>query len=500
MGKKFRSGSLSLTPVVVLVLAAAGAARGSAPDCVDVGRTRVCLSWSRPSPPRPDRDYRVDTNEGSGQVVVVLMTGDAQWNLTATDINSGLPADIDSVRIDPAHPFAKFGVGFGNGSAPAVGSIGALDLTTGDPRGWSRITGGRIGTIRETLTLQSDLVGKGGDIIGQFVTAGVAGEANVVAISEAVCLFGEVTGIIRVQQTIRASHIVVEDAGPTSLIDFNELNQSQINIGQFDADPFEGYLLLRRGVTGGSNVFMYNQNEGVIDLGGGDVDGFLETSGGGGSIINGGTVTGSGHVWLSQLEENVFSGTASFKQIDTFGVVEAEFSNINGTVNITADMNGQLFVRVGPLLENGRFNIGGDVGRSGLILVAGSAAFGGDLSGGIQVAGTLHGRIEVEGGTLPGSFISLGGMADGSAINLNTVGGDTAGSIFVGTIAPVLGDVEFDGCIRVHGDLPGRIAVAGCHKTQDDLNICIDGTLTGAVEIVQTGCKHPVTWSCGGCD
>ncbi len=73
---------------------------------------------------------------------------------------------------------------------------------------------------------------------------------------------------------------------------------------------------IRGGIPAESFVFVRCHNEGVIDLAGGDVEDFLETSGGGGHIINGGTVKSNGHVWVSQLEENTFSGTAEFKQVD----------------------------------------------------------------------------------------------------------------------------------------------------------------------------------------
>ena len=68
-----------------------------------------------------------------------------------------------------------------------------------------------------------------------------------------------------------------------------------------------------------------------------------------------------------------------------------------------------------------------------------------------------------------------------------------------------LEEVTFDGCIYVRdesgsgndGDLNGYITVVGCHATDDDLCICVDGSVgQGAITITQTGCTEQVTHSC----
>ncbi|RJP39365.1 MAG: hypothetical protein C4547_03575 [Phycisphaerales bacterium] len=69
--------------------------------------------------------------------------------------------------------------------------------------------------------------------------------------------------------------------------------------------------------------------------------------------------------------------------------------------------------------------------------------------------------------------------------------------------------VVFDGCIRIydndgqpvpdHGDLDGDITVNGCYATADDLNITVDGDISGAITINQDTCQNQVTWTEGNC-
>jgi hypothetical protein len=496
-----QSSSLSLCALrAVVVLGSCSAASAAPPACVDVGGTRFCLSWSRSAAPAIGRDFRVSA--GGDGPVVTLIAGDPAWNLVATEIASGEPADVGGVSIEPRSSLASFGLKFENGDSPAVDQVGYINLTSAGWSGSSRILGGSIGSLTGDLRLQKNAIGKGGDIEGNFLVGDVSGSVEVAAISNGLVAVSDLSGSFVVRESVSSAFITAVNVRAGSVLDVSGLSRSRLELGTVGGPDLEGYVAIRGGIPAESFVFVRCHNEGVIDLAGGDVDDFLETSGGGGHIINGGTVKSNGHVWVSQLEENTFSGTAEFKQVDEGGVIEAEVSNIDGVIHVTGDMNGQLYARVGPLLPHGAFDIDGDVGRSGRVLVAaaGQAEFGGDLHGRIWVGGTVYGRVEVEREVLAGSTLYAGGLADGGWIDLNSGAGNTAGTIFVGSMNKALGvGVDFDGCLHIGGDFSGDLTVRGCHKTSDPLNICIDGASSGRVSLQQAGCREQVGVECSGC-
>ncbi|MCB9863378.1 MAG: hypothetical protein H6820_08485, partial [Phycisphaerales bacterium] len=148
----------------------------------------------------------------------------------------------------------------------------------------------------------------------------------------------------------------------------------------------------------------------------------------------------------------------------------------------------------------GKIKIGGDL--------LGQVLIGEELqsTGRIDVDGTVKGRVVVNGETQTGSSIEFGGIAVGGSLSINDSAGpfNANGNVVVNGLGPAfVPAVEFDGCIRVKGDanggfgdLNGRILVTGCHATPDDLNICIDGSVNGAVTLRQTGCRTQVGWGC----
>lgn len=269
---------------------------------------------------------------------------------------------------------------------------------------------------------------------------------------------------------------------------------------------------------------------GVVDLNGGGMHGTMAlVAGGSGTVPDVGPV--SGHLWFAASPDAVFSGHATLGSVESFAVVETELSHLDGTIHVLGDVDGWLGPRQGQMRANGRIEIDGNVesiafvgpqGGSDVADLYGSIEVWGDTRGSIRVDGTLRstGRILVHGtcdelvavgrATEAGSFVGLRHLGPAGQVVLNESRGafDAAGTLYVGPLFAVPAQtVVFDGCVRVHGDgsgqggdLAGILAVAGCHATPDDLDICIDGAVTGQVRILQGGCPIQVGWSCvGGC-
>lgn len=464
------------TMIGALALTLSGSTRDLVADtCVSNGanETEVCLSWSQPTDPVDGVDFEYAFLDDFSPTVT-LITGDAGWNIVVTNIQSQTPGDLISLDIDPTSSVANFGVTLNNGFDAAVDNMGVIDLTSSFAAVRSSFRGGHIGGDLEGLTVQRSAFGVGGEITGQiFVAGNLQGDISGHQLTDAWLLIGgDQSGDISFTKGISDSTLSI--GGSTSqfsTIDVTAMSGSSIHLAEngFSVPTeFNGTLNLGNGVPADCAVFMAGQlgATGVIDLQGNDVESFLEVGGGGaGSIVDGGAVTGSGHVWVSTLAENTFTGTATFKYMAPFSAVEAEFSNIDGTINIKGDMDGQLWVRVGPLLENGRFNIGGDLGATGSIIVHSVTGFGGDVDGRIKVGGSIKGLVQVDhnvtgeitSGSVAGGTIEIfddvsgavtTGMVDGGTI---TVGGSVSGTVAASGI--------IDGFVNIAKDVSGTLRI-----------------------------------------
>jgi len=183
---------------------------------------------------------------------------------------------------------------------------------------------------------------------------------------------------------------------------------------------------------------------------------------------------------------------------------EKDFS---GDIDVENDMEGEIEI-LGEL--EGDISVGGDVTQAASVEMKRMTS-----TGRILIDGECHGAIVVQEDTVANSLIRMiSGLYSGGTIEVNASEDehDANGIIQIGNPWST-GDpqqVTFDGCIRVydedpngntgeHGNLGGYIYVNGCHTTGHDLNICIDGDVTGGIVISQEGCQNQVGHSCGIC-
>ncbi len=132
--------------------------------------------------------------------------------------------------------------------------------------------------------------------------------------------------------------------------------------------------------------------------------------------------------------------------------------------------------------------------------------------GRVLIGGLTTGDVLVQRGTATFTLIHLeDGLDTAGNVVINQSRGNynAAGSIYVGEIGSSTPppSVVFDGSIMLKdntghtagGNLTGLITVRGCHNT-GDLDICICGTNSGTVSLLQSGCTNTVGWSCvSGC-
>jgi len=465
--------------IAVAALSVCAASRvGRADTCVSNGanETEVCLSWSQATDPVAGVDFTFVYIDDFSPAVT-LITGDPAWNIIVTNVQSQTPGNLVSLDIAPTSSVANFGVSLDNGFSPAAADVGVIDLRAPTMLAVrSSFGGGQISGDLEGLYVQRSAFGVGGELNGDFYMAGrLQGDISAAKLVDSWFIVGgDQSGDITLSDRMTDANLTVSgDTSSASTITIPRWSGSSVDLadaGFSVPTEFDGTLILGDGVPADCDVRLAGQlgGAGVIDLSGADVESFLELGGGGaGSIINGGTVTGSGHVWVSTLEENVFTGMATFAGMDAFSAVEAEYSNIDGVINILGDMNGQLWVRVGPLLENGVFNIGGDIGSTGSIVVHSVTGFGGDVFGKISVGGSIKGQMYIdhnvhgliEAKSINGGLIDIaddltGIVATGKIANASiSVGGNLSGSLTGATLA--------DSFAWVAGDVSGELAIPG---------------------------------------
>lgn len=265
-------------------------------------------------------------------------------------------------------------------------------------------------------------------------------------------------------------------------------------------------------------VYMHGEllSGAVIDLNHGEVAGLLKVfGGGGGSIINGGVVSGSGvccgGVGLSGHSANIFSGTATFDSVSASGQIWTDDGgHVSGSITVTGNMSGSIYISADL---TGDLEIGGDLTSSGTVTVSGALASLGRIFTSTLGEGECAGAIRVGKQTGDLTLIHCNdGLTSTGTIEINTSRGNfnAGGTIRVGLefVPFPLPDITYDGCIRIYdkdpgnggGALNGTISVVGCHATADALSMCIDGALNGSIDIVQTDCTNQVRPACSfGC-
>lgn len=479
-----RTMSAAMIPIIALT---ASSQRASANGTICVagpgGEVEVCVSWSQAVKPDPDSDFLVEFADPFSPTVT-LKTGDPDWNIVVTDLTTAEAGNLTAVLIDPATSTSSYGVSLLNGFEPAVHHIGDIALVATGWNGYSNLTGATIGgNIEGSIKVQQSPFGLGGRITGNVFAGGdLIGDIFVPWIEDAwVIIAGDVQGGVTVTEAIVDSTVDFGgDVGAGSTIDLFDLQgYAVVVIGSASNYPFgefDGLLNLRSGLPEGAEFYVWNRlsEVGVVDFNGGKIKGRFELeAGGGGQLVNGGVVTSGGHLWVSSGSENTFTGTATFAGIEPFGAVEAEYSNIDGTINILGDMNGYLWVRVGPLLENGKFYVAGNVGNTGSINVASASEFGGDVLGLVRVDGEMRGNITVDG-TVSGEI---------SAASL-IGGGQYWWSGLVDIAEDVDGTVAFDkvhsfGQIHVSGNVSGELQLG----KMESGSVGVDADLSGLINV-----------------
>jgi hypothetical protein len=240
-------------------------------------------------------------------------------------------------------------------------------------------------------------------------------------------------GVVNVKEEIGGMGLLsVAYVAPTAVITIADLAGSGIG-EMFQPAAFgllEGRLLLENGIPANQKVRIGYAlpASGVIDLTGHDLAGELMLdAGGSGNIVNGGALPWGALVWLGAGVGPVFSGTATFASVE--GIINTEGTDLDGTVTITGDMNGQFAIRQSHFLSNATIHVGGDLG--GWIASVGEPDVAGNLAGDIVVDGNLLGSIWA-GANISGS-VTIGGDVEGeiAADVSGYSGGEITGNVTV---------------------------------------------------------------------
>lgn len=121
--------------------------------CPDNGTVRVCLQWSRVTPPQVDADFQMSFSSSGPEIV--LRSGDLEWVVYAEVMATGEPADIASLTIDPSSSTENFVVTLADGNTAGAANVGSIDLTATAWSGHSSLAGGTInGDLTGDLVLR----------------------------------------------------------------------------------------------------------------------------------------------------------------------------------------------------------------------------------------------------------------------------------------------------------------------------------------------------------
>ncbi len=401
----------------------------------------VCVEWDRELAPVDGTDFEVNyACQGcSDDPAVVLMTGDDKWIVYSEVISTQVAANIGAMTTSDEENYV---VKIANGANAGAANVASMVLTPSGDHSSSIGTGSRIsGNLAGDLTLQETSGGSGG-ALALTIGGNVEGDITAATISS-LTIGGELTGALETE-VLEGTLIVdsvtgngsisvtdtIESESVYSLIVGDVESGARIDIADIDGSTnlyftgaVAGYLDLRAGLDENQIAdFTSGPFSGVIDLHGSDLEGYMELpAGASGSIINGGSESASGCLWLNGSEELPFTGTVTFASAKC---IKFCGSYVNGAIRITGA------------------NLGGFVGGSYLL-----------EDGLIQIDGNVVG---------PGGKIHVGEDADGDIY----VGGDVSS----GGCIDVDGDVTSTGSSLVEGDITGDITIDG----EFNGNICAD--------------------------
>jgi hypothetical protein len=508
---------------------------------------QVCasLSWGDP---KIGTDFSVDFNPLMASPDVRLHSGDLDWVLVATQLEDGSPADLGEISIEPRSPWENFGVSIGENYTPGAHHVGSMHLTARQWRGFSNLNQCLIaGDFAGGLTLRSNARGQGGELLGECSVLGqaqgvywvprmIGGQFSVGGLFDGQFLIGESmldSSMFLSGDVSAASHIMLRSLEGTTAVQLSGENRS-----------FAGALSLPDGLPDLVSLTIGGYAAGaLIDFNHQPIGGFFSLDQGGyAHIVRGGQVLSTGHVWISNGETNTFTGYAEFLGVDLYGVIEAEYSNIDGVIVVQNDLNGTLMVRIGDAGPETQIIIGGDVGPGAGLVIAATPWFGGHFSGLISVEGSVHGwlgvartlsgqirvgdvtsGIEIGGsltseariivdGMLYGS-IDVGGHTQSNSLIHVSEGGGVNGSILLNSqtsFEPSWGDIRvgtapsnsvvFQGHLLANasyrgGAFMGNVIIEGCHPRSTQLNFCFEGGMNGTVDIVQRACRQKAAWT-----
>ncbi len=331
----------------------------------------------------------------------------------------------------------------GDASNPGLTETGLIDIG-GDLSGDVVVWGDALGDIEigENITSTGDVVVN--DMSGDLTVGGhTLGDIHIAELSGSLSIDGDLLGDITVTQKINGGTLHVwGDVGANADVEIADmLGSASLTFGQGNVPrgEFSGDLALLTGVPEGTTVKIYGpltpvgQHTPTIELNEQDVAGQLLIPGGGtGDIINGGAVTGT----VGLAEATTFSGTATFASVAPYCDIKACFSDIDGTVHITGNMHGKIWMSGG--VQEGGGNLNGNIQVDGYV------------SGIIDVFVDASGQIHVNGGLPPGGWINVHDNISGTV----EIHGYTYGEILAnadedgGAITgPVTVDGEFGGNI-----------------------------------------------------
>ena len=538
---------------IFLLFMVAYSTESMAATCVEVSNTEVeiCVSASF-GDPLLGVDFSLTPSSLSGGINVSLHKGDLDWVLTATNSEDGSAANLGQIKLVPSSPSENFGVSIGENFVAGAHHVESMHLTARRWNGFSNINNCLLdGDFKSGLTVVSNPAGEGGELLGECAVLGsargvysiprmVGGAFSVGQLFDGHLLIGEsmTDSAVHLSGDVsRNSHITLRSLQGTSAASLSSEYRSFAGTLSFPDGLPEFISVTIGGYAANATVDFYHQPIGGF---------FSLDQGGHAQIIRGGQILSSGHVWVSNGEANTFTGYAEFLGVDQYGVIEAEYSNVDGTIVVHNDLNGTLMVRIGDTGPETQILIGGDVGPGAGLVIAGTPWFGGHFSGLINIEGTVHGWLSVAktlfGHIRVGRVVSaievLGTLASGAQIIVEDtlegsidVGGATqidslihvgggvgrGGSILLNSQAsfePSRGDVRvgraasrevsFDGIFYVNapyrgGAFMGNLRVEGCHRRPTQLNFCFEGGMYGSVDLLQRSCRYKSSWSSARC-
>ena len=382
-----------------------------------------------------------------------------------------------------------------HGSLWIKGGIASdLRVTVKVEEAFLRVSGDVPSTVDVTI---ADMIGPGanlkflGSFAGDLILTNGIDDPNV-----AIGLTGDFSGTIDLNNSDIAGQLNLVNGDGDVLNGRSILNGAIFYPSQFNAtNSYDGTATFTSVAVGGEIESIQGAHIGGTIRVTGDVRGEVVIVSGtlksGGLIDIGGNMTGEVHIGLDCVGDIYIGGSAS-------GNIEID-GDQSGSVTVAGDASGDI-------------NISGDLTSLGSVTVGGALANGAVGGGRILVFGETSGAIKVGKNTGTLTLIhAAGGLATGATIEINTTEGNfnAEGAIYVGAGAACFlnpPDVTFDGCIRIYndsasghyGNLEGAIGISGCHNA-GDLNICVDGSDNGNVNICQNGCTNQVGWSCDTC-